>query len=569
MKYLYDEGKNFAKAFPRQAKYLNIDSVDDRDPYIERLFEGVAFLTAGIREKLDSTLPELTGGVVEVLWPGLRADFPSSTIVEFEAKGGVTSTMTLKNGSELISTAVGENPENYKFKTTQDIKLHPFNLTDISTTEQVDGKFKVVFKFRINANTETDKIEIEDFPLYIHGEQQDSLALHYFFITTKSRATVRWSDQERSIFQKKPVIPIGFSKEEALSKEFRDSLRSMNTLKEYFYYPEKFRFIAFKGLNTIPFVKDFPAMEFEYEILFDKKPPVGINISLEKFRLYCSPAINLFSDDSAVISDTGSKREHLLTPMTNSKSSRVHSIISVEGKDKESGAIIKYHPYYSYEDRSREALFHYNYRPSGNLGKDLYLTLIRPKFNDNKKIRQETVVAKVNCSNGVFPRDNIREGDISLPGRNFPDYATFKNITRPSQPATGIEDNKSLWVFQSMITSVFNSFGDIDRLKSFLKIFNNPENLVGATKIDSIEKAEVSINNEIVGSTALRGFLLTLTIKESSFSGTGDLNLFGIVLLNFIKGFVSINSFAKLKFNLYPSGKVLEFAPDRGEKWQI
>ena len=569
MKYLYDEGKNFAKAFPRQAKYLNIDSVDDRDPYIERLFEGVAFLTAGIREKLDGTLPELTGGVVEVLWPGLRADFPSSTIVEFKSKGAaVTSSMTLSHGSKIVSTAVGENSEKYRFKTTQDIKIHPVVLDGISTNELIDGKFKVSFKFKISANAELDKIDMDNLKLYVHGEEQEALALHFFLTTTKSRATIKVSNSDFSVFKKSAILPVGFSKDEALCKEFRDSLRSMNTLKEYFYYPEKFRFISLEGIDVLKF-SDLEERAFEYELVFDKKPPVGMVISIDKLRLYCSPAINLFSEESEVINDNGKKREHFLSPSFNIGSSRIHSIVSVEGKEKDSGEIIKYQPYYSYEESRAEALYHYNYRPSDKFGKDIYLSLIRPKFLDNKKLRRETVVAKVNCSNGVLPRDTIREGDISIPGRDFPDYAIFKNITRPSQPASGVSDNKTLWVFQSMITSVFNSFGEIERLKSFLKIFNNEENSFGLGKIDSIEKAKVTVADEIIGSTALRGFLLTLTIKESGFSGDGDINMFGIILLNFVKGFVSINSFARLKINLYPSGRTLEFSPDRGDKWQI
>src|SRR5690606_38985717 len=51
MRYLHEAGKAFAQAYPEQARYLNVDSVTDRDPYVERLFEGFAFLTGRIRER--------------------------------------------------------------------------------------------------------------------------------------------------------------------------------------------------------------------------------------------------------------------------------------------------------------------------------------------------------------------------------------------------------------------------------------------------------------------------------------------------------------------------------------
>lgn len=41
---------------------LNLDKPGARDPYVERLFEGFAFLMGRLREKLDDDLPELTEG---------------------------------------------------------------------------------------------------------------------------------------------------------------------------------------------------------------------------------------------------------------------------------------------------------------------------------------------------------------------------------------------------------------------------------------------------------------------------------------------------------------------------
>ena len=64
LRYLYESGTEFAKAHPDRAQFLNIDSVGDRDPYVERLFEGFAFLAARIREKLDDSFPQLTEGII-------------------------------------------------------------------------------------------------------------------------------------------------------------------------------------------------------------------------------------------------------------------------------------------------------------------------------------------------------------------------------------------------------------------------------------------------------------------------------------------------------------------------
>ena len=88
LRYLYDSGKEFARAHPDRAQFLNIDAVGDRDPYIERLFEGFAFLAGRIREKLDDSFPELTEGLINLLWPHFHHTIPSLTIIELLRKAG-------------------------------------------------------------------------------------------------------------------------------------------------------------------------------------------------------------------------------------------------------------------------------------------------------------------------------------------------------------------------------------------------------------------------------------------------------------------------------------------------
>src|ERR1700710_894105 len=82
MRYLREAGKEFAQAFPDRAKMLNIDRIGDRDPHVERLFEGFAFLVGRLRQKLDDELPELTEGLVSMLWPHYLRMIPSLSVVE-------------------------------------------------------------------------------------------------------------------------------------------------------------------------------------------------------------------------------------------------------------------------------------------------------------------------------------------------------------------------------------------------------------------------------------------------------------------------------------------------------
>ncbi|VFS40386.1 type VI secretion system protein ImpG [Enterobacter cancerogenus] len=62
---------------------LDLDKAGTPDPYVERLFEGFAFSMGRLREKIDDDLPELTEGLVSMLWPHYMRTIPSLSIVAF------------------------------------------------------------------------------------------------------------------------------------------------------------------------------------------------------------------------------------------------------------------------------------------------------------------------------------------------------------------------------------------------------------------------------------------------------------------------------------------------------
>jgi type VI secretion system protein ImpG len=68
-------GKRFAERNPALAPFL---AESGRDPDVERLLEGVAFLTGRLRQKLDDELPELTHSLMHLLWPNYMRPLPAT-----------------------------------------------------------------------------------------------------------------------------------------------------------------------------------------------------------------------------------------------------------------------------------------------------------------------------------------------------------------------------------------------------------------------------------------------------------------------------------------------------------
>lgn len=83
VRYLLEADEEFAHAHPKQATVLNLDRAGVRDPFVERLFEGFAFLMGRMCGKLGDDLPELTGGMVDLLWPHYLCAISLMLVVEF------------------------------------------------------------------------------------------------------------------------------------------------------------------------------------------------------------------------------------------------------------------------------------------------------------------------------------------------------------------------------------------------------------------------------------------------------------------------------------------------------
>ena len=75
--HLREMGAEFAREFPIIASRLSMDGLEVTDPYVERLLEGFAFLTARVQLKLEAEFPRLIQHLLEVVYPNFLAPMPS------------------------------------------------------------------------------------------------------------------------------------------------------------------------------------------------------------------------------------------------------------------------------------------------------------------------------------------------------------------------------------------------------------------------------------------------------------------------------------------------------------
>jgi len=130
MRLLQESAQAFARAHPEQAGMLNLLEVKDRDPYVERLLEGMAYLTAQIRYHLENDIPEVSETLLNQLWPHFLRPFPSATIMQFQPRPGqLQQSQYIDAGEILLSDPVGPDRQACRFRTVQAVTLNPITLS--------------------------------------------------------------------------------------------------------------------------------------------------------------------------------------------------------------------------------------------------------------------------------------------------------------------------------------------------------------------------------------------------------------------------------------------------------
>ena len=108
LQHIREGAAEFAREFPKIASRLALETTNAQgecvDPYVERLLEGFAFLTARIQIKIDAEHARFTQALLEMVYPGYLAPVPSAIIARItpdHGEPGLAEGFRLPRGSVL------------------------------------------------------------------------------------------------------------------------------------------------------------------------------------------------------------------------------------------------------------------------------------------------------------------------------------------------------------------------------------------------------------------------------------------------------------------------------------
>lgn len=573
MRYLREAGKEFARAHPDRAAMLNLDKAGARDPYVERLFEGFAFLMGRLREKLDDDLPELTEGLVSLLWPHYMRTIPSLSIVAFDPEWQqLKQAEILPAGFSVLSRPVGPDKTVCQYRTTRDITLQPVHLADARLQTEPDGRAAIRLRFECSSKVDWAKTGIDKIALYLDAESPVASALHLALTRRVHAMYIRHAatHTERVRFDGW-FKPMGFEDNERLWPKGDSAFSGYQLLLEYFSFRQKFMFVELRGLELAGLNQD--TSWFETDIVLDGGWPSDMPFETENFRLHCSPVINLFTLEADPLTIDPLENEYLLRPMrVQDGHTEIYSVDNIHGAVKNGKH--PYVPFTSFRHRggmirfdAPERYFHTRVKrgPSGLY--DTWLILGGRSFEiEQLSEKPESLSMRITGTNGQLPRKALESTLLDRVVKAGKTAVKVLNLTAPTLPLYPPANDRFHWRVMSHLGSSFLSMMDNPEvLRGTLALYDWTDDEMNRRRLEAIVAVKHTLVRRFERGYMLRGVEIEVTLNADNFAGEGDVNLFGEMLHRFFALYADVHLFNQLTLVLQPTGKRLRWKENHSQ----
>ncbi len=567
LRFLNEGGKEFAEAFPERARHLNITTVEDRDPYVERLFEGFAFLTGRIREKLEDDFPEFTQNLMEMVDPAFLRLIPSLAMLQISFRPNMLpKPYLIPKGTLFLSNPVGGDLTICRFQSTQDVTLYPLSLANAEPVHHPVLGEGIRLSFHLDPGADLGQLAIPELPIYFHGERPLGYMLHHYFTGKAAQVMLEGEGYSRSLGGQEALVAGGFGENESLLPQLDNSFEGSRFLQEFLNFEEKFRYAKVKGLDRLLEMPD--NSRFSLTVYFKEPLPDGKRFKTENFRLHVTPVVNLFTAQAEPVNLNHKHFEYPLYADAKRKM-EIYEVQSVTGIDKATGAQRPFHKFSEFRHQvlqkggdAADSYFQVRQESKDKGGFRTYLSVGSHKPVTG--LAEEYLSVTVTATNGSVPRDQVLENGIVNPHADFPTFCHFTNFTRPTVPVYPPRSEHYLWYVLSHMNMNYRSLCQEGNIKEILSLYDWTHSAVNRKMIDGVAGASARKRNFLLAGQVVAGAEITVEIRDGAFSEAGELHIFARVLLEFFTQYASINHLVSLAILLTPSGKGFTLAPREG-----
>ena len=598
--YLRESAREFGDEHDVAAGYLRLKTPSDPDPYVERLLEGVAFLAARVNLKLQDQFPEFTQHLLQAVQPNYLAPTPSMCVVGFDPRDsaeGLAKGVLVPRKTEISARPPGHDTP-VRFLTGDDVSLYALSIEEAeylstrtaiasyATAANVRAEAGLRIRFRSTGAVPLRAVAPEHLPLYLAGSEDVPGEL-YRQILGDTVAVLAQPDgvAGASVKLSRPR-EYGFSDNQALLPGDGRSFRGYRILSEYFACPERFLFVSLSDI-----AKAFAASDEYCDVIFMfsrcSKALQGA-ISATNFRLFATPAINLFEMQLGRIPVTRFEHEYLAMPdRTKPLDFEVFQIVNAVAHTR-AGPPSTAAPLYAFGALLydwQDAIF--------------YVSRLVPRRLSTREQRRRGRTDYVGSSTYVSltcPGNPEKLGDIQelavralVTNRELPELLRFagsgegfqceaagvkrvellRGPTRP-RPPLGMSD--AAWrvvghLTPNYATLVDSADGDASLLRDHLALYGRADDPAMRRQIDSLLAiSSEAVTRRIEGADRIafaRGRRVRLRLDDQCFEN-GRMFLFATIVDRFLGEFASVNSFVETVFESPDQGEFAQWPPRTG-----
>jgi type VI secretion system protein ImpG len=570
--YLRELGREFAQAYPTLAPLLADRGVD---PDVERLLEGVAFLTGRIRQKLDDELPEFLQSLGSLLFPHLMRPLPSASILEITpVANALREAYVVKAGTEFASVPV--DGVACTFRTSTDCPLAPIGLEDVRLEALAGGRQQLALTLRSLTGAPLSACIPSSLRLHFTGEPHVASALLFAVNRQLDDVTLapvgsRGAAPRELSLGKKVVRWVGFEEDEGLLPLGRHVFPGFRLLEEYYVLPSKFAFVDVGQLKRVAEL-DKEATRVVLGLRLERALPPTTRVTSQNVKLHCVPIINVFETTAEPIRLIPSRERFVVRPAGLPPShGEVYTILQVQAILRGSTNRLVIPPFYEFSHAASGDGGFYSTHVAPSVtgdGADILVSFGTPE-GSGRMLDAETVSIDLLATNRSVA-SALRPGDVSVHTASSPAFVTFSNISAMTPHVPPALGRELQWRAVAHAAIGLRALTEPEVLRAVIDVYNlhaivdRQAARANELRVGAVKDVRVRPEERLHRGAAVRGVAIDVDLDEDGFAGDGDLFLFSAVLDRMLAEHVSINSFAHNTFRTLRSKLELRWPPRSG-----
>ena len=610
LKHVREMSGEFARTYPKIAARLGLDAFGCADPYVERIIEAFAFMTARIQLKLGAAHGEFTEHMLQLVHPEYLAPTPSMAVMQFvpsHRHGSLESGAKVPRGSAVFSELGPNQQTACEYRTAHPVELWPLSIASVDyranpaefvhaerlAMPKAKAALRIVLK--TSGGIKWNELPITSLPLFLRGDEV-APKLYEHLVTSNIGMVVQPTTRPvefMPVRRSRTTVAVGFEEENALLPTGDRTFEGYRLLHEFFALPQRFLFV--KICDLAPMLSEAATDTIELVLLFDRVEPrlEGV-VQAANLALFCTPAINLFPRSGDRVQLDANNYEHLVVPdRMRPNDFEVHSITKVVGHGDPGSEGGEFRPMYapslargqsrsnmSYTLRRRarelksDALERAQDPRAPYISSDIYLSLVDGDHGQFRPSMRQLGVNTLCTNRALSLLLSPRGGHVEFEDHSGAPVEVVRCVAGPTPPRASPAFGDVSWGLLSHLSMDFATLlrkpGEgAGALRHLLSLYSSLAPRDHYAQIDGIvdftTKAVVRPLPYSGPMTFGRGLEVTVTCDESAFVGSSSF-LLGSVLNHFFAKYASINSFTETVLRSQQRGEVMRWPIAAGRR---